>query len=236
MKNECLKTKREILDFLVEIQKTISVLQGNLNIAIDKKITMLFQLKNIVEKNNFPEFSSTEQWYYKVEVTGRALYLNLLTNEAPYNKFNMITITGEFLTIDQYATMYGMTPVVVRKHILAGRLPYAFKAGSSWMIPSLSVPIKEKDLDGWFVINELPKEATVNEIHMKVGDRFSINVLKRDENNKRKYQITHINNKEKKKIYIWGIDEKNKLLNILIKNPGIEYHSNDVGLGKWLYQ
>lgn len=232
-----MKNKQEILIFLNEIIKTISVLEGNWDININKKSNMLFQLKSIVEKNNFPEFTNTEQWYYKVEVTGRALYLNLLTNQAPYNKFNMITVTGELLTIDQYATMHGMTPVVVRKHILAGRLPYAFKAGSNWLIPSMSVPIKEKDLNnGWFVINELPEESTiVNEIQVKVGDKFTINVLKRDENNKRRYQITHIDIEDKKKTYIWGIDEKNKLLNILIKNPGIQYHSNDRGLGTWLY-
>lgn len=242
MKHMILRTKEDILDFLDGIIKSIPILEGHLNASFEKKINKITELKSIVSKNNFPAFSSDSavEWYYKIEVTGRALYLNLMTTKEPYSKFNLIVLTGEILTIDEFANMHNITSVVVRKHIMAGRLPYAYKAGTNWLIPSFSIPIKEKDLNGWFVINQQPKEPSINGIPVKVGDCFTIQVLKRDENNRRRYKITHTThcnkNRQHEDTYIWGIDEKKNLLNFLIKDPGIDYHSNDIGIGMWLYQ
>ena len=102
MKHTILQTKEDILDFLDGIIKSVPILEGHLNTSFEKKINKIIELKSIVSKNNFPAFSSdsTVEWYYKIEVTGRALYLNLMTTKEPYSKFNLIVLTGEILTID----------------------------------------------------------------------------------------------------------------------------------------
>ena len=253
--NKNLYSRTDILFFLEELLLNIQGLELDLNLSYMKKISIIKQMKEIINARELPVLNENGDWCYKIQCTMSALYLNMVLKDEKQRMlkeherakgfgYNLIKIAGRLLTIEKFAELHNTTQDAVRKQLRIGQLPYAKKYGSAWLIPEFSVPIKEEKLTGWFFITNSNDDFVTNDglnIILPKHSKVSILPNGRTEDNKKIFILT-INSydpvtEQPKKIekYNLGLNDKNKFLFHLISNPEISYHSSDIGLANWLF-
>ncbi|WP_455654990.1 hypothetical protein [Phascolarctobacterium sp.] len=245
MNEKCLKNKEDVLNFLSKVLDNIENFYTLPNKFFERRKETIVDMKTVLEKLDLPNFPDSSDWGYQIAATGRGIYLNLgnYRSENYISRYNLLSLIGTDLTIDEYAAMHDISSTIVRKHINFGRLPYAYKAGSSWMIPEFSQPIRTEKLPGWFCVNNLREDMIFGNIILKNNNWITIENVKRNNDNKKEFTIqVHSgiygveSNVEGKIEHILTVENMNKFIIFLLSEPHISYHSNDMGLGAWLYQ
>lgn len=250
-----LYSREDILTFLNNLLKFTQGLSVQPNYYLGQKTEFILKLREIIYLRDLPHLDSNGKWCYKVQCTMLGLYLNMvmkspkdsmLIKDKKVNgqSYNLIKITGKYLTIEEFAELNHTTEGNIRQQLRNGLLPYAKKFGSSWLIPEFSRPIKDADLTGWFVVPiKIDPFLTLTGDKIIIEQNSFITIIPqgRTNENKKIFSVI-IDNYEPitEKIisshkHELGATDKNSLLFYLISNPDISYHSNDIGITNWLF-
>lgn len=114
-----------------------------------KKLELCNKFLSSLKKCKLPTLTEL-WWFYAYEFTWKGIDLNLSTadnielDEDGYYVSSMtttiehtlISIECDYLTVEQFADIQGVTPVTVRQWIRRGKLRSAKKNGRDWLIPS----------------------------------------------------------------------------------------------------
>lgn len=245
-----MNTHKEVIDFLDEIIDNLRRLGMLSTDSFRTKLSYIEKMRAIMERRDLPSLESNNDWCYQLQFTMSSFYLNMvLTEEAQKLRpkmygYNLIKLSGKFLTVDDYAKSKGITIDTVRKQLRTGQLPYAKKFGSAWLIPAFSHPVKDEKLSGWFEVSDtLAPYVTSDGVEIIIPKNSAISVLpkKRGSDNKKMFSVDvsvsdySIQIPTKTVSYEITSAEKNKFLFFLISNPCVGYHSSDIGLAEWLY-
>ena len=195
-----------------------------------------------LEKCNIPAL--TKPWfYYDYFVKNDCIELSLLkcngdlrfdehdriVSMASSLEYTLIRVPCEYLTVEQYANLYHVSPTTVRQWIRRGKLRTAQKEGRDWLIPSLTdKPDRgfEQVTYVWETLSEdiiatFPFLASVNHIH-----------LYQDTQNKKVfYAISfwpNLDNIQRETLTIKQREQLELLLiadpNVSVKDPGVPFN------------
>lgn len=254
LKNKELYSNTDIISFLAELLEITHNLEIELTPTYLKKIELIKQMYKITSSRQLPTLDSNSDWCYQIQCTMFALYLNMVptskklsllqeNEKYKWHGYNLIQLSGKYLTITQFATLNKTTEGAIRQQIRNGLLPYAKKFGSAWLIPEFSRPIKDSELIGWFNI-QVDIDAFITSTGSKImlPKHSAVNVLSKGRTNENKKFFDVIVNKYDSVTentissihYELNLSDKNKFLFYLINNPNVNYHSSDIGLTTWL--
>lgn len=239
----------EYLDFIISSAESLGKARSNVFFT---KIKLLKDLKDILISRGLPTLPDSGSWCYSIDVSYYAVYVYLRKTEASMvspvdqeeSRYRLIRMEGKLLTIDQYAEQHDMTEMVVRKHLLRGRLPYSRKVSTVWLIPELSSPIDETDLIGSFnIMEDSTPHTTKDGQEIPIAQNSKITILSEGRTSERKKIFKVIVEKidpdtksiMKSSEYTIGIVDRNILVFTLTSLPNVNYHSPDIGIGTWLY-
>ncbi len=104
-------------------------------------------------------------WFYEYDFEDTSIELNLcratelewrgdglaMTSEVEYT---LICVECEMLSVDEFARLYGVTPITVRQWIRRGKLRTAMKVGGEWVIPELADKPGRGYEPAWYVMKE----------------------------------------------------------------------------------
>jgi len=237
--NQFLITKQEVLDRLameMDRMKRSNKEKDAYSITLAKMFELLYEQIEISELFDAPDGF----WHYVIEYDSMGVYLRLLnetgyvTSYAEYvsdvepQGFTMFTIPSKLLTIDEYATVYGVEPVTVRQWIRRGKIRTAFKAGNEWRIPELSgIPNAQRGYQAatysWnATLDKVPEgyEFINTYDHIRFWRSNKDYVLK---------FWSERDNVEDKEVSCTVV-EKEKIELFLISNPYVKYESDSCGI------
>ena len=117
---------------------------------IQNKIKLCKQFYKKIEKCHLPELNQ-EWWFYEYEYTGTGFELwmrsindieldenGIISTCAVDEEFMLFAVECDYLSVDEFASVQGVSPVTVRQWIRRGKLRYAKKLGGEWRIPATS--------------------------------------------------------------------------------------------------
>ncbi len=120
--------------------------------AIQKKMQICKKFLSTLEKCKLPRLTEL-WWYYEYEFTGDGIELYLCTADESDIELDedsriissmsstiestLLKVACDYLTVEQFADIQGVSPVTVRQWIRRGKLRNAKKNGRDWLIPSL---------------------------------------------------------------------------------------------------
>lgn len=114
-----------------------------------KKLELCNKFMSSLEKCKLPTLTEL-WWFYHYEFTYKGIDLNLCTADnieideveeyvssmTSAVEHTLISIECDYLTVEQFADIQGVTPITVRQWIRRGKLRSAKKNGRDWLIPS----------------------------------------------------------------------------------------------------
>jgi len=248
-------TKAEILEHL---KNTITYFENLMpedqqTASYKNKLALLKRLEAQVISREFPVLTESTGFAYSVQATFAGLYLNMVVTKKyaqtlPQGEFsapgfNLIIIRGEKVTIEQFAKSNNISENAVRQNLKAGYYVYAKRVGHSWQLPEFSLPIRDELLIGNFYAFKKPDDFTKENgdvIEFKENDRIQIKPISRDDKNRKRYFVKVavfdlVTRKESEvREFILGVKDKSKFIFHLIKTPGVQYWSGNIGLTNWM--
>lgn len=112
-----------------------------------KNINDLFYYQ--LEKTEIPDLD--DWWFYGIEISNESCELFLChCEEIEYDEdgfmiemlskieYSLITVECDYLSVEEYSKLYGVTATTVRQWIRRGKLRSAKKVGGEWLIPELA--------------------------------------------------------------------------------------------------
>jgi hypothetical protein len=161
-----------------------------------KKLDLCYKFKKSLDKCQLPKLTE-KWWFYKYEFTGDGIELLLCSCEdievdeegamssmTITDEHKLISVSCDYLTVEQYAIMQSVTPITVRQWIRRGKLRHAKKNGRDWLIPSL----EEKPSRGYesvqYTWDEIPQDTLEEFPFLKM---YTSLFIYQDENDKTKY-------------------------------------------------
>lgn len=112
-------------------------------------------------------------WFYQYEVTNDSIDLSLnycsevefdsdgnLNTMTSSPEFTLLSVKCDYLTAEEYATLYDVSPTTVRQWIRRGKLRTAKKLGRDWIIPSLADKPKRGFESASYSWTHLPRAIT----------------------------------------------------------------------------
>ena len=151
-KQEYLFTKEEIQksfdNFILHHQTTDE--EGYSEEKRQKILELCERFKESLSKCQLPVIKD-DWWFYQYEFTNDGINLSLMLcdefevdSDGEINsmtcseQFIMLSIKCDYLTVEQYAYTYDVTPITVRQWIRRGKIRSAKKSGRDWLIPSIT--------------------------------------------------------------------------------------------------
>ena len=193
-------------------------------------------LSNMLDKVKRTRFFNRleDYWHYTLSVgdSGIRIYLRHLNEDAFVNdsgrvvgssdeSFLLLQEKAKLLSIEEYASTYGVEPGTVRQWIRRGKIRNAEKIGSEWRIPVLSeMPGRSGYKPAyyqWFNgIHNLPEQFAFLKDYVFVG-------FFRDENDKKHYLVRFVPQNGDLHEEKYTEREREKLELFLIAHPEVQY-------------
>jgi len=118
------------------------------------KLSVLLELcgkfQQALDSCKLPDLTD-DWWFYQYEITSDSIDLTLnYCNEFEFSEggepetmtstkeFVLLNVKCDYLTVEQYANLYGVTTTTIRQWIRRGKLRTAKKMGRDWLIPALA--------------------------------------------------------------------------------------------------
>ena len=255
MNEKELFTKAEILEYLKDVIEYFKNLmpEDQQTTSYKNKLELLVRLGKQVESREFPVLTEDNGFCYAIQSTYAGLYLNLIPTKIrvqtlPQGEFSappfqLIRIKGEEVTIEQFAKLNNISENAVRMNLKAGYYVYAKRVGHSYQLPSLSLPIRDELLIGNFYAFKKPDDFTKENgdvIEFKENDRIQIKPISRDDQNRKRYfvkiAVFDLTTRKESDVreFVLGVKDKSKFIFHLIKAPGVQYWSGNIGLSNWM--
>jgi len=174
-------------------------------------------------------------WGYALDITYLGVQLNLChyeCSETANNEFDepmifcdeiytLHRVNSRLLTVEEYASRFGVDGVTVRQWIRRGKLRTAIKQGNEWRIPELTdLPFR-----GWRNATYYwDKELIVDSEHEYFNEYDALHIFQ-DESDRSKYEVRMFkrNISHQSKRFILDIKEKEKFELFCISHPDIRY-------------
>ncbi len=114
-------------------------------------LSLCDEFRNELEKSDIPALA--KPWlYYDYSITNEGIELSLfkcdddiefddegeISSMSSSQEYTLVEIKCDYLTVEQYAELYGVTTTTVRQWIRRGKLRTAKKKGRDWLIPALA--------------------------------------------------------------------------------------------------
>lgn len=148
-------------ELVKSIQKTKEQYQNEANSSERKHAlafynvldSLLIKFEHRVRCTALPD-PLNDWWSYSYEISDSGI--NLLMNHYSWEHYGnsydyrrdevfvLLEVPAKFLTVSEYAQIYGVEPVTVRQWIRRAKIRSAVKAGKEWRIPELAEVSKER--------------------------------------------------------------------------------------------
>ena len=154
-------------------------------------------------------------WFYEYDFEDASIELNLcratelewkgdglaMTSEV---EFTLICVECEMLSVDEFARLYGVTPVTVRQWIRRGKLRTARKVGGEWAIPELADKPGRGFEPAWYIMKE-PGAVSIEEYPFV--EHSTMILIDQDDEDKDLFHVRFVN-KERKMSQVLDLDRK----------------------------
>lgn len=150
-KNYYPQNKKEIIDLLNENYRIVKGEVKRLGSSRKDPVLILFKdFVKLVKESQLPRCD--DWWFYDFELDSFGVRLLMChcdeyyvdAEDAPTltigERYELISLNCDMLTVAQYAEMYKVTPIAVRQWIRRGKLRYIKKQGRDWIISSIARP------------------------------------------------------------------------------------------------
>ena len=131
------------------------------------KIALFHRFKSSIENTDIPTLTDP-WWYYTYLFTGTGISLLMCKDkDVTLDKtgdyiccstedvsFSLISIESNYVSVEAFAKIKGVKDVTVRQWIRRGKLRYAKKMGSRWMIPEITNNPAKGYLGVTYIFNE----------------------------------------------------------------------------------
>ena len=180
-------------------------------------------------------FSRLEDfWHYTIGVSSAGAVLSLcyldnykvdensgtLTLYGSGQQLPIIKVHGRFLSVEEYASEYGVGAGTVRQWIRRGKIRTAIKSGKEWIIPELTELPSRGYQSGSYMYNgnlsDLPEEY-------EFLNGYTVIMINQDPNDRNKYDVTLAANNKAMVSRALGTKEREKLELFLISHPEVHY-------------
>ena len=109
-------------------------------------------------------------------------------------EFTLLNVECEMLTVEEFAELYGVTPVTVRQWIRRGKLRTARKEGNEWLIPELADRPGRGYEPAWYVMKE-PGAIRIEEYPFV--ELSTMIFIDQDDDDKDLFHVTFINREKR---------------------------------------
>lgn len=212
-KENHLLTKQEIIysiDKYIEHSKKLYNGEGWSIIKRGNMLELCYQFKEIIQKTNIPQIS--DNWYfYDYNFDSDSIQLNLsYCEDIQFNEygeishiessgvFELIKVKCEYLSVEEFALMFGVKTQTVIKWLNTGRIRSAKLYGNDWLIPKITDKPKRKFESANYY---LPEKIKVHNEEFDFLDRCS-------------------------NVYIYQKDTNSEIYNVSLKETNGEYIDN----------
>lgn len=145
------------------------------------------------------------RWFYEYDFEDTSIELNLcratelewrddgltMTSEV---EFTLICVECEMLSVEEFAKLYGVTPVTVRQWIRRGKLRTARKMGGEWVIPELADKPGRGYEPAWYVMKE-PGAISIEEYPFV--EHSTMILIDQDKDNRDLFHVRFVNEDKK---------------------------------------
>lgn len=235
LRKERFTSKNDLLIWLSDAKKRISKKSETDNLHSAAFYHAYESLLNKFEEKiaNTILFTYLEDcWYYELSISYSGAQLSLY--HANYGQigekgnivvttdqhFRLITVDTKLLTVEEYATTYGVNTGTVRQWIRRGKIRNAIKLGSEWRIPELTdMPTRgyQSGIYMWTeYLRDLPREY-------EFFRKYSTALFNQDPLNKNIFQVSFVAQGVKAKNITCNTQEREKIELFMITHPQIHY-------------
>lgn len=198
--------------------------------AYTKLLTRFYKkIEDTVLFNRLEDF-----WHYTIGVSSAGAVLSLcyldnykvdensgtLTLYGPGQEIPIISIQGRYLSVEEYASEYGVGAGTVRQWIRRGKIRTAIKSGKEWIIPELTELPGRGYQSGSYMYNgnltDLPKEY-------EFLNGYTVIMINQNPNDRMKYDVTLAANNKALVSRVLDTKEREKLELFLISHPDVHY-------------
>lgn len=138
--------------------------------------------------NDYPIPPLTENWwFYEIEILNDSIDLTVLScsdyeldengNEQSmtlHEGFALISVKSDYLTVEQFAQVYGVTITTVDQWIRKGKLRTAKKVGNDWLVPAIADKPSRRFESADYSWEQLPVETQEQFPFLKDCNRINI--------------------------------------------------------------
>ena len=198
-KNEFLFCKEEVVDSFNAFVDHHKQTDNEEEYSESKRRTLLAlcdKFKEALLNCKLPDLTNS-WWFYEYDVTNDSIDLSLWHCDSinfnedgtpdemtSSNQFTLLNIICDYLTVEDYAALYGVTTTTVRQWIRRGKLRTAKKMGRDWLIPAIADKPKRGFLDATYTWENIPQN-TLNEFPFLRG--YNYIYLYQDDANKTQF-------------------------------------------------
>lgn len=235
LRNERFTTKEDLLMWISEAMNRIAkkAETDNQHSAAFYHIyeNLLRKFEKKIEKTVLFEHLE-DCWFYSLCITYSGAQLSLCHAEkgeigkngnvviTQDQDFILVTIDTKLLTVDDYASAYGVNTGTVRQWIRRGKIRNALKVGNEWRIPELTdMPVRgyQSGMYMWTgYLNNLPEEY-------EFLTKYSTALFNQDLKDKNRYRVSFLAQGVETKNIICDTHEREKLELFMISHPQIYY-------------
>ena len=144
-------------------------------------------------------------WFYEYDFEDASIELNLCqATELEWKndslamayevEFTLICVQCEMLSVDEFARLYGVTPVTVRQWIRRGKLRTARKVGGEWVIPELADKPGRGYSPAWYIMKE-PGAISIEEYPFV--EHSTMIFINQDDEDKDLFHVRFVNEEKK---------------------------------------
>lgn len=171
-------------------------------------------------------------WYYELSISYSGAQLSLRhANQGQINDkgnvvitedqhFRLVTVETRLLTVEDYASAYGVASGTVRQWIRRGKIRSALKVGNEWRIPELTDMPTRGYQSGVYMwagcLGDLPEE-------FEFLKEYSTALFNQELTDKNKFRITFAAQGVKSKEVVCDTQEREKIELFMISHPQIMY-------------
>lgn len=173
----------------------------------------------------FPNLSINDNWGYAINYEYGTITLYLLQhseNNKITEKFALLSVESDLVSIEEYAKLYGIEPHTVNQWIRRGKIRTAKKIGNDWMIPTLTESPKRGYEPATYILpNSIP---TITNAYPFLQNMQSV-TIEQNENNKNEFIVSCFTDNMETSDVTKRLDKKAKetFELALITHPSVKY-------------
>ena len=198
--------------------------------AYTKLLTRFYKkIEDTVLFNRLEDF-----WHYTIGVSSAGAVLSLcyldnykvdensgtLTLYGPGQEIPIISIQGRYLSVEEYASEYGVGAGTVRQWIRRGKIRTAIKTGKEWIIPELTeLPDRGYQSATYFYNGNLPDLPEEYEFL----NGYTVIIINQNREDRGKFDVMITDARKAPVSRVMGTKEREKLELFLISRPDVRY-------------